>query len=99
MATIIFLQNLVLVYKDLLELIIEKISRKTPNEKLYISRERHVVCLTTVKNHLEKSRKVKTIDLFAEEIRLAIKSMSSLFGNVDIEDILDIIFSDFCIGK
>ena len=41
----------------------------------------------------------KAIDLIAEDIRLSIKYMSELFGNVDIEDILDIIFSDFCIGK
>ena len=39
------------------------------------------------------------MDLFAEDIRLALKNFSSLFGTVDIEDILDIIFSDFCIGK
>ena len=66
---------------------------------VYISRERHVRCLISVKNQLEKSKVDKTVDLFAEDIRLAIKNMSSLFGNVDIEDILDIIFSDFCIGK
>jgi tRNA modification GTPase len=45
------------------------------------------------------SKKKKTIDLCAEDIRLALKNLSSLFGNVDIEDILGIIFSDFCIGK
>ena len=39
------------------------------------------------------------MDLFAEDLRLALKKLSSLFGSVDIEDILDIIFSDFCIGK
>ena len=44
-------------------------------------------------------KKEKNIDLFAEDVRLALKSLSSLFGSVDIEDILDIIFSDFCIGK
>ena len=52
-----------------------------------------------VEKHLKSSQKEKTIDLFAEDIRSAIKSLESLFGNVDIEDILDIIFSDFCIGK
>jgi len=85
--------------KDLLNLIKEKIHTKTPGEKLYISRERHVRCLILAKKELEKSKEDKTIDLFAEDIRLAIKNMSALFGNVDIEDILDIIFSDFCIGK
>ena len=41
----------------------------------------------------------KSVDLIAEDIRLAIKDLSGLFGNVDIEEILDIIFSDYCIGK
>ena len=50
-------------------------------------------------NHLKNTKNDKNIDVFAEDIRLALKSMSSLFGAVDIEDILDIIFSDFCIGK
>ena len=85
--------------KGLLGLIKEKIHKKSPGEKLYISRERHVKCLISVKNHLEKSQEDKTVDLLAEDIRLALNNMSSLFGNVDIEDILDIIFSDFCIGK
>jgi len=48
---------------------------------------------------LKNSQKPKNIDLYAEDIRLAIKDLSKLFGNVDIEDILDIIFNDFCIGK
>lgn len=85
--------------KDLLALIQGKINSKTQNEKLYISRERHIKCLISAKIQLEKSKDDKTVDLFAEDIRLAIKYMSELFGNVDIEDILDIIFSDFCIGK
>ena len=85
--------------EDLLGLVKEKIRKKNPSEKLYISRERHVRCLVLVKKELEKSKEDKTIDLFAEDIRLAIKNMSALFGNVDIEDILDIIFNDFCIGK
>jgi len=85
--------------KDLLNLIKEKIQDKTQNEKSYISRERHINCLNSVKNHLKSSKEEKSIDLFAEDIRLAINKLSELFGNVDIEDILDIIFSDFCIGK
>ena len=84
---------------SLLGLIKEKISNKIPNEKLCISRERHIRCLILTKNELEKSKEDKNIDLFAEDIRLAIKNLSALFGNVDIEDILDIVFSDFCIGK
>ncbi len=28
-----------------------------------------------------------------------VREISKIYGNVDIEDILDIIFNDFCIGK
>tara|TARA_B110000438_G_scaffold283024_1_gene310615 strand:+ start:193 stop:1500 length:1308 start_codon:yes stop_codon:yes gene_type:complete len=84
---------------DLLKKISEKLEEKTSYESISISRERHAQCLLDAVYHLEKSRDEKNIDIFAEDIRQSLKSISSLFGNVDIEDILDIIFSDFCIGK
>ena len=84
---------------SLLKEIIIKIKEKIPNENISISRERHSKCLLSTIQHLENSQKEKKIDIFAEDIRISVKCMSSLFGGVDIEDILDIIFSDFCIGK
>ena len=85
--------------KDLLKTLKENISDKMPSEKYYISRERHIKCIISVKNHLISTKNDKSVDLIAEDIKLAIKDLSDLFGNVDIEEILDIIFSDFCIGK
>jgi tRNA modification GTPase len=38
-------------------------------------------------------------DLLAEELRLAASALGRLTGRVDVEDILDVIFRDFCIGK
>ena len=38
-------------------------------------------------------------DLVAEEVRSAIRSLDSLVGRVDIENILDEIFASFCLGK
>ncbi len=38
-------------------------------------------------------------DLLAEELRLASQALGRLTGRVDVEDILDVIFRDFCIGK
>ena len=37
--------------------------------------------------------------LLAEELRLAARALGRLTGRVDVEDILDVIFRDFCIGK
>jgi tRNA modification GTPase len=38
-------------------------------------------------------------DLLAEELRIAAAALGRLTGRVDVEDILDVIFRDFCIGK
>ncbi|HEY0223564.1 MAG TPA: tRNA uridine-5-carboxymethylaminomethyl(34) synthesis GTPase MnmE [Pseudolabrys sp.] len=38
-------------------------------------------------------------DLLAEELRVAASALGRLTGRVDVEDILDVIFRDFCIGK
>jgi tRNA modification GTPase len=38
-------------------------------------------------------------ELVAEELRLAARALGKLTGRVDVEDILDVIFRDFCIGK
>ncbi len=38
-------------------------------------------------------------DIAAEEIRTSIRSLESLVGMVDVEDLLDEIFSSFCVGK
>ncbi|HWE78473.1 MAG TPA: hypothetical protein VG270_08110, partial [Pseudolabrys sp.] len=38
-------------------------------------------------------------DLLAEELRVAARALGRLTGRVDVEDILDVIFRDFCIGK
>lgn len=38
-------------------------------------------------------------DIAAEEIRIAIRSLEALVGRVDVENLLDEIFSSFCLGK
>ena len=38
-------------------------------------------------------------ELTAEELRTAVRALDSLVGRVDVEDVLDDIFSSFCIGK
>ena len=41
----------------------------------------------------------KTADVAAEEIRTAIRALDSLVGRIDVENVLDEIFSSFCLGK
>jgi tRNA modification GTPase len=38
-------------------------------------------------------------EIVAEQLRLATRALGKLLGRVDVEDILDVIFRDFCIGK
>jgi len=38
-------------------------------------------------------------ELAAEELRTAVHSLGRLLGRVDVEDILDKIFREFCVGK
>jgi len=38
-------------------------------------------------------------ELVAEDLRAATTTLGRLTGRVDVEDILDVIFRDFCIGK
>jgi tRNA modification GTPase len=38
-------------------------------------------------------------ELRAEDLRLALRSLGRITGTVGVEDLLDVIFRDFCIGK
>ena len=37
--------------------------------------------------------------LAAEELRAAVRAIGQITGRVDVEELLDVIFRDFCIGK
>ena len=38
-------------------------------------------------------------ELLAEDLRLAMRAVGRITGRVDVEDLLDFVFRDFCIGK
>jgi tRNA modification GTPase len=41
----------------------------------------------------------RAAELAAEDLRLAARALGRITGRVDVEDLLDVIFRDFCIGK
>ena len=85
-----------------IEGLIDKIYVKLlPSSKIEtsVSRERHRAILQNTINYLKKSTEIKNIDVVAEDIRLALNEISKISGKKNVEDMLDIIFSDFCIGK
>jgi tRNA modification GTPase len=47
----------------------------------------------------DSSTSEPALDLFAEELRLAQESLSSITGEFTPDDLLGVIFSRFCIGK
>jgi tRNA modification GTPase len=71
------------------------------SESVLITRERHRHLLASCHQALERalSEPVGREDIIAEELRLAARDLGRLTGRVDVEDVLDVIFRDFCIGK
>ncbi|MBV8400991.1 MAG: tRNA uridine-5-carboxymethylaminomethyl(34) synthesis GTPase MnmE, partial [Acetobacteraceae bacterium] len=66
-----------------------------------VTRERQRACLQEAAEALRRSTNVIADgeELAAEELRRAAYSLGRLLGRVDVEDILDVIFREFCIGK
>ena len=71
-----------------------------PEESGLIGRERQRKLLEETAASLRRSLEVTGgEELVAEELRRAAWSLGRLLGRVDVEDILDVIFREFCIGK
>ena len=73
-------------------------------EGIYIARERHVQALRQVDAHLARARtqlaaQAQLLDLLAEELRLAQNALNAVTGEFTSDDLLGVIFSQFCIGK
>jgi tRNA modification GTPase len=69
-------------------------------EPALVTRERHRIALRETVEALERAQASDgREDILAEELRLAGRALGRLTGRVDVEDILDVIFRDFCIGK
>ena len=67
---------------------------------LLITRERHRVSFSKTLKSLELAMEEQDqIEIAAEHIRQAHKSLCEVTGEVDIEEILDVVFKEFCIGK
>ena len=64
-----------------------------------LTRARHREALEKCVEALNRSMTAPLPELIAEDLRLAVRSLGSITGRVDVEDLLDMIFRDFCIGK
>ena len=73
-------------------------------EGAIVARRRHLDCLDRAANHIDKSQEFAangniSLELFAEELRLAQDQLGQITGKLLPDDLLGKIFSQFCIGK
>ena len=63
------------------------------------TRQRHREALKETVAALERASSGVLPELVAEDIRLATRALGRITGRIDIDEILDTVFRDFCIGK
>ena len=86
----------------LIGLIKERVALSTNSVgEALITRKRYRVGLEECLRRLEAAQKEFSMasELRAEEVRLAGDCIGRITGKIDVEDLLDVIFSEFCVGK
>ena len=75
---------------------LSNISETIPTRTRYILGSQKIIqSLSSAKN----IDPINQTELFVEELRLAVNEIGRLTGLVDVEEYLEVIFKDFCIGK
>jgi tRNA modification GTPase len=64
-----------------------------------LTRARHRAALLAAAEHLDAAEQADLPELRGEDLRLAMRALGRITGHVGVEDILDTVFSRFCIGK
>jgi tRNA modification GTPase len=64
-----------------------------------LTRARHRAALLEAAEHLDAAERAELAELRGEDLRLAMRALGRITGHVGVEDILDTVFSRFCIGK
>jgi tRNA modification GTPase len=83
----------------LLTVLRERVAQTYRIEAPVLTRARHRQALEEAAASLRRSFSAPLPELRAEDLRLALRSLGRITGAVDVEDLLDVIFRDFCIGK
>jgi tRNA modification GTPase len=85
---------------DLIKLLIQfAVDHYTPSLEPLLSCVRHKKLIEESIYYLSMFDSRQPLDIASEYVRRATQSISQIIGNIDVEDVLDIIFSNFCIGK
>ena len=83
---------------------LEQVAREAleGGETALVTRARHRKELETIASHLRLvcgADEATPVEFVAEDLRLAVRAIGRLTGQVDIDEIYDVIFREFCIGK
>ena len=73
--------------------------RLSGQEGVVPTRQRHREALSEAVAALDRSLEADLPELAAEDIRIATRALGRITGRVDIDEMLDAVFRDFCIGK
>lgn len=85
--------------KALCEKISDLMGKRSSSDTPSLTRRRHRTALEEAFEYLALAKQQSAPDLMAEELRSALRAIGRITGRVDVEDLLDVIFRDFCIGK
>ncbi len=85
--------------EEMLERLVAAVAERAGSEGPTLTRARHRQALTECAEALARSRRAPLPELVAEDLRLAVRALGRVTGRVDVEDVLDAIFREFCIGK
>jgi tRNA modification GTPase len=83
------------------EMLQQKVQHKLDNSTPALTRPRHRHALREALAHLQHGLAAPESrpELLAEDLRLAMRAIGRITGVVDVEELLDFVFRDFCIGK
>ena len=82
---------------DVLAAAVER--RLTGDGSPALTRARHRAALEDAAEALDRVSRAPLPELAAEDLRLALRAIGRITGQVDVEDMLDLLFGSFCIGK
>lgn len=80
--------------------LLQRAGWQSTGEGLFTARARHLLALRRARTHVQAAREARRqLELFAEELRLAQQALAEITGEFSADDLLGVIFSQFCIGK
>jgi tRNA modification GTPase len=83
----------------LIKILGEQAARGPGADAPLLTRARHRHAVGEVANCIAAALVEEAPELVAEQLRRALRSLGQITGAVDLDELLDVVFRDFCIGK